>query len=122
MNNIVKKIQKFVGLILLLASIFLIFNNTYYQHKHILKNGTTIFHSHPFSKSQEKNSDNQHKHNTSEFFLISMLNNIFLTISFLIFSFFLIFRNKTFTFLKYQEHIILIFLNKYTNLRGPPII
>ena len=75
--SVFRKIQNYVSVLLLFALFLLMYNNIANQHEHLLPNGQSIVHSHPFSKTDENNSEKNHSHNACEFFFISLINNLF---------------------------------------------
>ena len=61
--------NKVVGLLLLLTFLLLFINNVYFQHVHVLSDGTILLHAHPFNKTD--GGTQQHKHSTAEFYTIA---------------------------------------------------
>jgi hypothetical protein len=76
-----RRIQKFIAVILLLSSLYVLFNNVYFLHSHYLF-GQFIIHSHPYSKTQDANPIKRHQHSSNSLFLISLMNKLFFTVIF----------------------------------------
>lgn len=114
------KIKQILSLLLLVLLIFIMFNNAFFLHEHILSNGKFVVHAHPFSHQNEEDTGNKHTHTESEFAFIALINQIFVLV---------IIANFLFLFLQSsRKKIYLVFHEKksYTqpefsfNLRAPP--
>lgn len=57
---------RLVSILLCLAIAFQIFNNSVYQHSHILADGSIVTHAHPFNKSADNSPYKNHNHSISE--------------------------------------------------------
>ncbi len=116
-----RKIQKFVSFVLLFALLTVMYNNITNQHCHFLPNGQMVVHAHPFSKTGSNEPQKQHRHNTNQFLVISLINNLFAFLLFIsfIFSFILQIRNKK-TGWSDNEKIFLLPAVHF-QLRAPPI-
>jgi hypothetical protein len=76
-----RKTQRFVALIMLFTSLYVIYNNISNSHSHRIF-GHFLIHSHPFSKNQDTNPIKRHQHSANSLLLISLLNKLFFIIIF----------------------------------------
>jgi len=119
--SIFREIQKQVCFALLLVVAILMFNNATNRHKHLLANGQTIVHAHPFSKQQDSNPLKKHTHTDSELLYISLINNLLSLVLLVVFSFILIKTIlKEFLFL-YSNRIYFSLIKSSVRLRAPPL-
>ncbi len=81
--EIIRKIQKPLSIVLLFALFIVMYNNTVNQHSHRLPNGSLVVHAHPFTKNQNSTPVAKHSHTSSEYTLISFINNIFTLLIFI---------------------------------------
>lgn len=56
-------------------------NNALFIHRHIMPNGDVVTHAHPYKKSGDTAPFKTHTHTTSEFFLLSGLNNLVIAVA-----------------------------------------
>ncbi len=70
-------IASFSVILIVLFCLFLI-NNILYMHIHILPNGNTIVHSHPYNKSENSSSIPTHKHTNAELFFFFVYSLFFM--------------------------------------------
>ena len=67
-----------VGVLIMIMGIILV-NKSVYTHVHVLPDGSMTVHAHPFSKNAENNKGNCHQHSNLEFFLLDMMDVLFLS-------------------------------------------
>ncbi|MCT4639866.1 MAG: hypothetical protein N4A72_19360 [Bacteroidales bacterium] len=127
MMNLLRKINRVLLPLVMIATLLLVFNATVNTHTHILEDGTIIVHAHPFktmgqADASESNSAD-HTHSKKEFDIISVISNFLLVTTILLFLFNILFY-KTREYGK--NDIIQIFRRQYQlvafSYRGPPAL
>lgn len=66
-----------VGLFLTAIFLFFFINSFYFQHIHILANGSIVKHAHPYNKGEQRTPNSQHKHNSVELCVIATSELLF---------------------------------------------
>jgi uncharacterized membrane protein len=84
----IRKAGFFIGLVLLLTLSLVIYNNTFNLHLHLLSNGKTITHAHPFEPLADNPLPFQnHPHNQDELVFYAKIFDLFNTYFLLTFLF-----------------------------------
>jgi len=79
LNSMVRKISLQFTVVLMIALMgMMIGNRIMFLHVHILPDGTSVRHAHPFDKSTENSSNSQHHHTYYELIALSALQLLFL--------------------------------------------
>jgi len=73
-NNITIKIIPFIMIGIM---VMLIANKSIFMHSHKLVDGTVIFHSHPYDRSNDSNPDKTHQHTKTEFLFFQNIEILF---------------------------------------------
>lgn len=74
--NIARQLGKYLVVVLFPAFVCLIINSSANRHYHILVNGSTIYHAHPYDKQHDKNfPEKSHHHTSIEFFLVGFITS-----------------------------------------------
>lgn len=119
--SIIKKTHRLFLLLTIPAILALFFNQSTNVHYHILNDGSTITHAHPYTSSTENDSPIQkHKHSALELIIISQLSNVlsFITIALAVFGF--LFLYKKIVTAKPVEKFYISAYYKFVQLRAPP--
>jgi len=119
--KVFRKIQKYVSVVVLFSLMLLMYNNIAYQHRHLLPNGQGVVHTHPFSKTNESCPEKKHTHNANEFFLISLINNLFSFVLLISFAFQFVQEISYSQFFDYIIEMYFSICKSYYYLRGPPL-
>lgn len=72
-----RKQKQSISIVILVASLLLMYNNIMNQHKHLIQTGVYVVHAHPFSDNSNGDNTQKHHHNSIEYILISTLNTLF---------------------------------------------
>lgn len=72
-----KILLQFTVVLMITLMGLMIGNRIMFLHVHILPDGTQVSHAHPFDKSTENSSNNQHNHTGSELITLSALQLLF---------------------------------------------
>jgi hypothetical protein len=83
-NNIT---TKFVAILMMGIIGMLVANEGIFMHTHKLVDGTVVFHSHPYSKSNDSNPSESHQHTKAEFWFFQNIEILF-PLTFLAIAFF----------------------------------
>jgi len=68
--------KKLTSILLIVSLVFVLFNNTFFLHTHILPDGRVIEHGHPFN-SHEDPDHPFHKHESKEFLFLDKILHLF---------------------------------------------
>jgi hypothetical protein len=71
-------VTRLVSIILSIAVAFQIFNNSVYQHSHILPDGTIVIHAHPYNKTADNSPLKKHNHTISEIQILQNFEILFI--------------------------------------------
>jgi hypothetical protein len=64
-------------LLLLLVFSFQVYSKVFYQHSHILPDGSLVTHAHPFNKGNDNSPVKNHTHTSYEYYIIDNANLLF---------------------------------------------
>lgn len=118
------KIQKYkivfrcLSLLLMVVFTCQVYSKAFYQHSHILSDGSVVTHAHPFNKSSDNSPFKRHNHASFEYYILDNANLLFAAS---IISLLLIhaIKKERIVFRKPPERKL--FLNITTPGRSPPI-
>lgn len=117
--NLTRYTIRTVALLLIPAYLLVQANSVMNRHKHILPDGSVVYHAHPFSKSAEEESKKQHTHTDQELYFFQALSNLVADDPSIDGSF-EVFANRSGHFLlQDSEHIQCLFIHDSPN-RAPP--
>jgi len=71
------KVQKFLGILLVLVLSFQVFNKITWQHVHLLPDGSMVAHAHPYNKSDDTTPFKHHHHNQVDIHFFQILEILF---------------------------------------------
>jgi hypothetical protein len=72
------KTKRIVGAVALFFVSFVLLNNIFFVHLHVLSNGQIIEHAHPYRSSQDsRGSSIPHKHSQRDLLALSFVNDLF---------------------------------------------
>lgn len=111
--------QRFFALLLLLSSLYVLFNNVYFLHSHYLF-GQFIIHAHPYSKAQDTIPVQRHQHSSNSLFLISLMNKLFFTVIFSSLFYSALLKRSTFGYFPLQISSNSHNSQYFFHLRAPP--
>ena len=112
-------LKKIFGLLSIALILMLIGNKAMFWHTHQCADGSVINHAHPYSKSQESQSEKQHQHNNFELVFLQQL--LILNLIVFIAFYFLSKADFSLLFLSTENKKLSNLINPY-RLRGPPVI
>lgn len=120
--DFIRKTGKFLLVIIIPATVWLVINSTVNGHYHKLQDGKIIYHCHPFKHYENNKSPfEDHHHSKSEYFILDQISH-----TLALFSVFLISYLITFTYKKINCFRVLILPSKKyffsRNYRSPPVL
>lgn len=76
-RSIHSAVNSVATILLLLVFLFQVYNKVVYTHTHILADGTSITHAHPYKKTSDSEPIASHQHTNGQFFLLSLVQLLY---------------------------------------------